>query len=135
MLQASAILKESRTAVSEELERQVEALLESCHAHLPTVDSDMIRRAFELSHWAHRNDVRASGEPYITHPLAVAQIVAADIRIDDTSVAAALLHDVVEDTELSLNQIEAEFGEDMSMLIDGLTKIRGVYAKPRARAG
>ena len=128
MLETSAILKESRTQVSAAFERHLQVLLGSCHAHLPAVDEGMIRRAFELSLWAHRNDRRASGELYITHPLAVAQIVAEAIRIDDTSVAAALLHDVVEDTELSLGLVREEFGEEMAMLIDGLTKIRGVYS-------
>ena len=128
MLDTSAILKQSRTQVSAAFERRLQVLLAACHMHLPSVDEDMIRRAFVLSHWAHRNDMRASGERYITHPLEVAQIVAEAIRIDDTSVAAALLHDVVEDTELSLSLVRKEFGQEMAMLIDGLTKIRDVYS-------
>ena len=132
MLETSAILKQSRVEVGADMARRLEALLTTCRNHLPAVDEDMIRRAFELSYWAHRNDLRMSGERYITHPLAVAQIVAELIRIDDTSVAAALLHDVVEDTELSLGLVRAEFGDDMAMVIDGLTKISGVYSN-RAR--
>ena len=120
------MLKRPRAPISAELERELEELVHLCHTHLPSVDEDMIRRAFALSHWAHRNDRRASGEPYITHPLAVAKIVAEAIRIDDTSVAVALLHDVVEDTELSLSLLREEFGNEITMLIDGLTKIRGV---------
>ncbi len=134
MLETSAILKQSRGQESPENERQLQSLLRACREHLPTTDEDLIRRAFALGHWAHRNDLRASGEWYFTHPLAVAHIVATMIRIDDTSVAAALLHDVVEDTELSLRLVEQEFGEEMAMLIDGLTKIRGVYVETCARA-
>ena len=128
MLETSAILKESRAQVSTAFERSLRRLVGTCQVHLPSVDEEMIRRAFALSFWAHRNDRRASGELYVTHPLAVAQIVAEDIRIDDISVAAALLHDVVEDTELSLGLVREEFGEEVAMLIDGLTKIRGVYS-------
>ena len=109
-------------------ERKLQELIDVCYANLPTVDEGMIRRAFRLSYWAHRNNRRASGELYITHPINVAMIVARDIRFDDISVGAALLHDVVEDTELSLELIRAEFGDTMGMLIDGLTKIRGVFA-------
>ena len=128
MLEVSATLKESRVRVSAEFEGRLLRLLNTCKVRLPSVDENMIRRAFELSYWAHRNDRRATGELYISHPLEVAQIVAESIQIDDTSVAAALMHDVVEDTELSLGLIREEFGDEMAMLIDGLTKIRGVYS-------
>ncbi len=128
MLEASAILRESKASVEAPFAAALQTLIEECRRHLGSVDEDMIRRAFRLSYWAHRNDRRASGEWYISHPLAVATIMAREIRLDDTSVGAALLHDVVEDTELSLEIIQAEFGETMAMLIDGLTKIRGVYS-------
>ena len=128
MLEASVILRESGAEVEAPFADALNALIDDCRRHLLTVDEDMVRRAFRLSYWAHRNDRRATGEWYISHPLAVATIVAREIRLDDTSVGAALLHDVVEDTELSLEIIRAEFGETMAMLIDGLTKIRGVYS-------
>ena len=128
MLQASAILKGTAVTIEPEFERQLRELIDVCYAKLPSVDADMIRRAFRLSYWAHRNDRRASGELYITHPLAVAMIVARDIGFDDISVGAALLHDVVEDTEFSLDLIREEFGETMGVLIDGLTKISGVFS-------
>ena len=127
MLQASAILKKADLDIEPKFEEQLGELLGLCHEHLASVDEDMIRRAFRLGYWAHRNDWRASGERYISHPLEVAKIVAKDIGFDDVSVGAALLHDVVEDTELSLDLIRAEFGETMENIIDGLTKIKGVF--------
>ena len=128
MIQASAILQGTAVAIEPEFEQQLQDLIEACRANLSSVDEDLVRRAFRLSHWAHRNDRRASGEPYITHPLEVAMIVARDIGLDDVSVAAALLHDVVEDTEFSLDFIREEFGETIAILIDGLTKISGVFS-------
>lgn len=127
MIQASAVPEREELDVDEKYRKQLNELLDQCQEHLPSVDEDMIRRAFRLSYWAHRNDWRESGERYISHPLAVATIVARDIGLDDTSVAAALLHDVVEDTELSLDLIREEFGETMENIIDGLTKISGVF--------
>ena len=127
MLESSAIVDRDDFEVDPKYAQRLEDLVELCHEHLATVDEEMIRRAFRLSFWAHRNDWRESGERYISHPLEVAIIVARDIALDDTSVAAALLHDVVEDTELSLELIRGEFGETMETIIDGLTKIKGVF--------
>ena len=127
MIQASAVPEREEIEIDNRFEDDLNALLTQCREHLPTVDEDMIRRAFRLSYWAHRNDWRESGERYISHPLHVATIVARDIGLDDTSVASALLHDVVEDTELSLDLIREEFGETMASIIDGLTKISGVF--------
>ncbi|HHP7239881.1 RelA/SpoT family protein [Longibacter sp.] len=128
MIQASAVLQKDDLDIDQNYVEGLENLLAHCRTHLPSVDEDLIRRAFKLSYWAHRDDWRASGERYISHPLEVATIVARDIGLDDLSVAAALLHDVVEDTELSLDFIESEFGETMAAVIDGLTKISGVFA-------
>jgi RelA/SpoT family (p)ppGpp synthetase len=128
MIQASAILHDADIDVEPQFEEKLQQLLGACHEHIAVVDEDMIRRAFRLSYWAHRNDRRASGEMYISHPLEVALIVARDIGFDDMSVAAALLHDVVEDTEFSLDFIREEFGENLGVMIDGLTKIEGVFA-------
>jgi GTP pyrophosphokinase/guanosine-3',5'-bis(diphosphate) 3'-pyrophosphohydrolase len=127
MIQASAVPEKEDIDIDERFHDQLEELLSLCREHLPSVDEDMIRRAFRLSYWAHRNDWRESGERYISHPLSVARIVARDIGLDDISVAAALLHDVVEDTELSLDLIREEFGDTMENIIDGLTKISGVF--------
>ncbi|MEF8815905.1 MAG: bifunctional (p)ppGpp synthetase/guanosine-3',5'-bis(diphosphate) 3'-pyrophosphohydrolase [Salinibacter sp.] len=131
MIQASAVPQKSEIEIDTKYEERLEALLACCRTHLPTVDEDMIRRAFRLSYWAHRNDWRESGEKYVSHPLRVATIVARDIGLDDTSVAAALLHDVVEDTELSLDLIRDEFGDTMATIIDGLTKIEGVFSSQK----
>jgi len=127
MLEASTILRERDVTIADPYSQQLDELVDQCRQHLSSVDELMIRRAFKLSYWAHRNDRRASGELYISHPLSVAQIVAREIRLDDISVGAALLHDVVEDTDLTIEIIRSEFGEEMALLIDGLTKIRGIY--------
>ena len=128
MLHASDILQASALEIEPEYEEKLQALLNVCREYLPSVDEAMIRRAFRVSYFAHRNDRRASGERYISHPLEVAFIVAEDIGFDDLSVGAALLHDVVEDTEFSLDFIRETFGETMAIVIDGLTKISGVFA-------
>ncbi len=131
MIQASAVPRKSEIEIDSKYEDRLEELLSHCRNHLPTVDEEMIRRAFRLSYWAHRNHWRESGEKYVSHPLRVATIVARDIGLDDTSVAAALLHDVVEDTELSLDLIRDEFGDTMATIIDGLTKIEGVFTSQK----
>ena len=83
----------------------------------------MIRKAFEVAVDAHKDQRRKSGEAYIFHPLAVAKIVASEIGLDATSIASALLHDVVEDTEYSLDDLQQMFGESVARIVDGLTKI------------
>jgi len=127
MIQSTAILQGSELDVEPQHREGLEELLDLCHTHLSSVDEEMIRRAFRLSYWAHRNDRRASGEMYISHPLQVAKIAVRDIGFDQLTVAAALLHDVVEDTEFSLDFIREEFGSELALLIDGLTKISGVF--------
>src|SRR5690554_6832283 len=102
-------------------------LIEVCHEHIDEVDEELISRAFKLCFYSHEGMTRASGEPYYYHPVEVAKIVASEINIDDVSVVAALLHDTVEDTEVALENIEAEFGETVAHLIDGVTKISGVF--------
>lgn len=86
-----------------------------------------IRRAFEYAMEAHEGARRKSGEPYILHPIAVAKIVAKEIGLGPTSIMCALLHDVVEDTFAELSDIEREFGKEVARIIDGLTKISGVF--------
>lgn len=108
-------------------QRDLELLLEVCHEHLESVDDDLVTRAFTLCYISHEGVKRASGEPYYFHPVAVAKIVASEINIDDVSVAAALLHDTVEDTSVTLEDIEKQFGETVAHLIDGVTKISGVF--------
>ena len=127
MIQASAILKSTDLQIGPEFEKRLEELLKICQKTLPAVDEDLIRRAYKLGFWAHRNDRRESGELFFTHPVEVAIIVARDIGFDDVSVAAALLHDTVEDTEFSIDFIHEEFGETIATIIDGLTKISDVF--------
>ena len=128
MIQASATLHRhlSDLVVVPEYERRLRVLLEHCRRNLPSVDEGLIRRAFRVAYWAHRDDRRATGELYISHPLEVALIAARDIRADDVTVAAALLHDTVEDTDLSLDLIRSEFGDEIAAITDGVTKIGSV---------
>lgn len=87
---------------------------------------ELVRKAFEIACKAHENDRRKSGEPYVTHPIEVALIVTEEMGLGATSVACALLHDTVEDTEITLQNIQDEFGEKITRIIDGLTKISEV---------
>ncbi len=109
------------------VQSRVDRLFAACEKNLKGFDRPLVEKAFRLARWAHRNDKRASGEPYIVHPLDVATILVEEIPLDSTSVAAALLHDVVEDTEVDLDVIRSEFGATMRSLVDGLTKISGVF--------
>ncbi len=105
----------------------LQLLLNESKQNLAQCDEAMIAKAFRLCVDAHKNDLRASGEPYYTHPLEVARIVIKEIPLDDISVAAALLHDVVEDTSYSLDDIRAEFGSTVAEIVDGVTKISGIF--------
>jgi guanosine-3',5'-bis(diphosphate) 3'-pyrophosphohydrolase len=88
----------------------------------PTFDRDMVSRAFAIAVTKHRDQRRASGEDYILHPLGTATICA-DLRLDSATIAAALLHDVVEDTDVSVSEVVAEFGDEVGLLVDGVTKL------------
>ena len=108
---------------NKEIVRRYKALLRSCSSETTREDKKLIRKAFNLAVEAHKDIRRHSGEPYIFHPIAVAQIVAKDIGLGATSIACALLHDVVEDTHYTLNDIEKMFNPKIRQIIDGLTKI------------
>ena len=108
-------------------QKMLEDLLEACKANLPTVNENLISKAFQLSYESHKNNFRASGEPYFYHPYQVAMVVAKEIPLDDVSVVSALLHDVVEDTEISLQFVAKEFGKEVAEIVDGVTKIGGVF--------
>lgn len=110
-----------------EILKRYRALLRACKPTMQKGDKRMIRRAFDMALESHQNMRRKSGEPYIYHPIAVAQIAAQEIGLGTTSIVCALLHDVVEDTEISLDEIEREFGKKVAKIIDGLTKISGVF--------
>jgi GTP pyrophosphokinase len=90
--------------------------------YLPTPDIALVERAFEFSESAHRGQFRKSGEPYITHPLAVASILS-EWRLDAEGLAAALLHDVMEDTSVKRSEIERRFGKPVAAIVDGLSKL------------
>ena len=92
----------------------------------PSSDSALLRRAYSIAEQMHRGQMRKSGEPYITHPLSVAQIVA-DLGMDTTTLVAALLHDTVEDTQYTLAALEGDFGEEVAILVDGVTKFDKVF--------
>lgn len=101
---------------------ELQAVIRAVKANHPKSDTGVIERAFLAAEKAHAAQVRKSGEPYITHPLAVAQILA-DLGIGATTIAAALLHDTVEDTEYSLELLRQDFGDEVAMLVDGVTKL------------
>lgn len=103
----------------------IERLLEKASAYIKEPDLLRIQEAYEFAEQAHHGQVRKSGEPYILHPLAVADIVV-NMQMDTLSIIAALLHDVVEDTTVSLEQIREKFGETCAMLVDGLTKLERI---------
>ncbi len=102
-------------------------LIELCRNTLDEIDEVMIEQSFKLCCMSHKGEKRASGEPYYLHPVEVAKIMAGDFNIDDESVVAALLHDTVEDTPITLEQVEELFGPVVRHLIDGVTKISGVF--------
>ncbi|RYZ37939.1 MAG: bifunctional (p)ppGpp synthetase/guanosine-3',5'-bis(diphosphate) 3'-pyrophosphohydrolase, partial [Sphingobacteriales bacterium] len=106
--------------------REYRALLKALKQRIKRGDRKLIRRAFEISVDAHKEMRRKSGEPYIFHPLAVSRIVVEEIGLGVTSAICALLHDTVEDTEVTLEDIEQEFGKNYAKIIDGLTKISHV---------
>lgn len=107
--------------------RMLDDLFEECHKNLPSVNEELIRKAFQLSYESHKNDFRASGEPYFNHPYEVAMIVSHEMPLDDISVVSALLHDVVEDSDISIDFIVSEFGKEVSEIVDGVTKMGGVF--------
>jgi len=110
-----------------EILRRYRRLLKKAKPFLKDDDAKLIKKAFNLSLEAHKEMRRKSGEPYIFHPLAVAEICVEEIGLGTTSIVAALMHDVVEDTEIELDEIKEDFGPKVSKIIDGLTKISGVF--------
>jgi guanosine-3',5'-bis(diphosphate) 3'-pyrophosphohydrolase len=108
--------------VDPEPESGVESLLYGVKASNPKADLKLIERAYHYAAESHRDQFRASGERFIEHPLEVARILA-DLNMDTTTIVAALLHDVVEDTPLSIEEIEKEFGEETAHIVEGVTKL------------
>ena len=110
-----------------EILKRYRKLLKAAKPFLKDGDAKLIKKAFYISADAHKEMRRKSGEPYIYHPLAVAQICVEEIGLGTTSIICALLHDVVEDTDTELHDIERDFGPRVAKIIDGLTKISGVF--------
>jgi guanosine-3',5'-bis(diphosphate) 3'-pyrophosphohydrolase len=114
-------------AERQEILRQYRRLLRTAKPYLHGTDAKLIKKAFNQSLEAHKEMRRKSGEPYILHPLAVAQIAVEEIGLGTTSIVAALLHDVVEDTPTEISDVERDFGPKVARIVDGLTKISGVF--------
>jgi guanosine-3',5'-bis(diphosphate) 3'-pyrophosphohydrolase len=108
-------------------------LLEDVAAYNPEFDRELLERAFLFASEAHEGQQRRSGEPFIAHPVGVARVLA-DLYLDDSTLAAALLHDVVEDTDLTIEEVRAEFGEEITRLVEGVTKLTRIHFQSREQA-
>jgi RelA/SpoT family (p)ppGpp synthetase len=113
--------------IDSKYQKMLQNLLKISRSNLPKVDEAMLTKAFEMSLEAHKNDLRASGEPYFTHPYEVAMIVAEEFPLDDVTIISALLHDVIEDTDYGYDLIAREFGKEVAEIVDGVTKISGIF--------
>jgi GTP pyrophosphokinase len=123
----------NRDRTERQLDTRFEELLAKLRKNRPSEDPWIVRRAYEIATERHRDQWRISGDPYLTHLLEVAHILA-DMRLDATTLTAALLHDVIEDTEFPLSRIEERFGADVAHLVEGVTKIgRLNMVAPEAR--
>ena len=123
----------SRLPGASRRDRGLRRLVEKLESYLPPEQVDLIVRAYEFGAKAHEGQRRKSGEPYITHPVAVAQDLA-DMHLDAEAIVAAILHDVVEDTDASLDEIEKQFGGDVAMIVDGVSKLDQIEFRSRAEA-
>ncbi|WP_439333644.1 RelA/SpoT family protein [Trebonia kvetii] len=111
----------------------LELLIKTIRAHHPKADIHQVERAYEVVAYWHRGQTRKSGDPYITHPLAVATILA-ELGMNTETICAALLHDTIEDTDYTLNELRSEFGEDVAALVDGVTRLDKVKYGASAEA-
>ena len=115
-------------------EELYQALIARVRKYHPSADITMIEKAYQIGKEAHKDQFRKSGEPYIIHPLWVA-IILADLEMDKETIVAGMLHDVVEDTTMTLDEISAEFGEEVALLVDGVTKLGQLnYSKDKLEA-
>ena len=112
---------------NQEHKKMLADLLAVCRKNLPKVNEELITKAFEFALELHKHDLRASGEPYFSHPYEVAMIVAEEFPLDDITIVSTLLHDVVEDTDFDLNLMVKEFGKEVTEIVDGVTKISGIF--------
>jgi guanosine-3',5'-bis(diphosphate) 3'-pyrophosphohydrolase len=124
------LLSRLRSGEPEATPERLDALLRAVKSYNPKADLGLLRRAYFFAEAAHEGQFRLSGEPFIEHPLAVSTIVA-ELGLDTTSLVAALLHDTVEDTPVTLEELDAEFGPEVVRIVDGLTKIETIGFKTR----
>lgn len=108
----------------------IEKLLSKIKEYYPSADTEMVKKAYDLSESSHEGQLRNSGEKYFIHPFNVALILT-DLNMDDKTIAAALLHDVLEDTDVTYEALEAEFGEEVANLVDGVTKLKKLQYKTK----
>jgi GTP diphosphokinase / guanosine-3',5'-bis(diphosphate) 3'-diphosphatase len=106
----------------------ITSLLGRVASYDPEADEELIARAYSMAHAAHKGQARKSGEPFVYHPLATAGILV-DLRMDSTTIAAGILHDVLEDTEITKEQLETQFGEELADIVDGVTKLKRLPAE------
>jgi guanosine-3',5'-bis(diphosphate) 3'-pyrophosphohydrolase len=116
------------------LQREFRRLMKALPAPLDETDKKNLRKAFEMGLEAHAKQRRKSGEPYFFHPIEVARICVSEIGLGPTAAVCALLHDVVEDTDITMEDINAAFGEKIGHIVDGLTKLDGLYNVPSEQA-
>ena len=109
-----------------------EDLIASIRKYHPSGDISLIEKAYKVAYNAHKGQVRKSGEAYIIHPLCVA-IILAELELDKETIAAGLLHDVLEDTVMTDDQMKEEFGEEVLLLVDGVTKLQHLHLTDRAK--
>src|ERR671925_2186022 len=122
------------TAASERHHELFEELVAEVAAYNPEVDRDLLERAFVFASDRHEGQQRRSGEDFILHPIGVARILAELGRVDDASLAAALVHDVVEDTHATVEEVRTEFGEEIATLVEGVTKLTRIQFQSREQA-
>jgi len=123
-------LQARQPSAFQDLPAEVQGLLAKMREHFPKADLDVIRDAYQFAAQAHHAQTRASGEPYINHSVTVASTLV-DLRLDPVTIAAALLHDVAEDTGVSLSEVQARFGVEIASLVDGVTKLGKIEWKSR----
>lgn len=115
---------------AQEIRGNIDRILKKVASYNKDADLSLIERAFETARLLHGDQVRKSGEPFVTHPLSVAEILA-DLHLDTTSIVAALLHDSVEDTKITIDQIKTDFGDEIADIVDGVTKLEKIKFKSR----
>lgn len=132
---SSACLDIYKTSLAHTLSHNptVDLIVSRLKTYLPEANTEMVRHAYTFAYTAHQGQVRQSGEPFITHPVAVSHILL-DLHMDDSTIAAALLHDVVEDTGVTIQEIEEVFNKEIAYLVNGVTKLSVLEAKTKEEA-